>query len=287
MAAGIGTSAAVMGGHVVACRPGRPISGMPATVAAVAGSALVLSVIVPAHNEQDYLELAIVDLVKGLRTRERRFEVVICENGSTDTTAALAGDLAARFEEVRTLSAARADYGLALRTGFLAANGDVVANFDVDYIDLGFLDAALELIEPSTGPAAVVASKRNADAQDTRPVGRRIVTAGFSLVLRLGFGLQVSDTHGMKVLRRDALAPIVAECRFVGDLFDTELILRAERAGFRVEELGVTVRDSRPPRTPITKRIPRSLAGLAKLRLVFWQERLPSRLTTRGRGSGR
>jgi glycosyltransferase involved in cell wall biosynthesis len=238
----------------------------------------VLSVVVPAHNEQDYLEAAVVDLVKGLRSRERPFEVIVCENGSTDATAALAQDLSARFEEVRTFSADRPDYGVALRAGFLAAQGDVVANFDVDYIDLAFLDAALALVAVEDGPAAVVASKRSASAQDTRPVGRRVVTAAFSLVLRLGFGLRVSDTHGMKVLRQAVVAPIVAECRFGGDLFDTELILRTERAGYRVAELGVTVIDTRPPRTPIHKRIPRSLAGLARLRVVLWRESLVGRL---------
>jgi hypothetical protein len=98
------------------------------------------------------------------------------------------------------------------------------------------------------------------------------VTATFSLVLRRGFGLKVSDTHGMKVLRRDQLAPIVSQCRFDGDLFDTELILRAERAGLFVAEMGATVRDTRPPRTPIIRRIPRTLAGLAKLRLALWRE---------------
>ncbi|MDQ1367690.1 MAG: hypothetical protein QOF20_43, partial [Acidimicrobiaceae bacterium] len=179
---------------------------------------VVLSVVVPAHNEQDYLEAAVVDLVKGLRTRERPFEIIICENGSSDATGALADDLSSRFEEVRTLSADRPDYGRALRAGFLAADGELVANFDVDYIDLAFLDAALDLVGADGGPAAVVASKRSASADDTRPVGRRLVTAAFSLVLRLGFGLRVSDTHGMKVLRRVVLAPIVAECRFGDDL---------------------------------------------------------------------
>jgi glycosyltransferase involved in cell wall biosynthesis len=238
----------------------------------------MLSVVLPAHNEEDYLEAAIVDLVKGLRTRERPFEVIVCENGSSDATAALADDLSARFDEVRMLTAERPDYGRALRAGFLAAEGDVVANFDVDYIDLPFLDAALELLSVPDGPAAVVASKRSAGAQDTRVIGRRLVTAAFSLVLRVGFGLRVSDTHGMKVLRRSVLAPIVADCRFGDDLFDTELILRSERAGYQVAELGVTVRDSRPPRTPISRRIPRSLAGLAKLRVVLWREAVSRRL---------
>jgi glycosyltransferase involved in cell wall biosynthesis len=237
----------------------------------------VLSVVVPAHNEQDYLEGAVVDLVKGLRSRDQAFEIIICENGSVDATSALAEDLSARFDEVRWLSAATPDYGAALRAGFLAAGGEVVANFDVDYIDLAFLDAALDLIGSDGGPAAVVASKRSQGSKDTRSSGRRVVTAAFSLVLRFGFRLGVSDTHGMKVLRRPALAPIVAVCRFGSDLFDTELILRAERAGLVVAELGVTVRDTRPPRTPITTRIPRSLAGLAKLRLVLWQERLTPR----------
>lgn len=239
--------------------------------------AIVLSVVVPAHNEQDYLETAVIDLIKGLRSRDQPFEIIICENGSSDGTTALAGDLAARFTEVRALSSERADYGRALRAGFLAAEGDVVANFDVDYIDLEFLDTALALVEAADGPAAVLASKRSHGAQDERPAGRRMVTAGFSQVLRLGFGLRVSDTHGMKVLRRALFAPIVTECQFGSDLFDTELILRAERAGLTVAELGVIVRDTRPPRTPISRRIPRTVSGLAKLRMLLWREALTGR----------
>jgi glycosyltransferase involved in cell wall biosynthesis len=273
-----------MVGHVGGCRAAEPINATPYRYRGPdEGGWIVLSVVVPAHNEEDYLDAAVVDLVKGLRAREQPFEVIVCENGSSDSTAALAADLSARFDEVRTLSADRPDYGVALRAGFLAATGDVVANFDVDYIDLEFLDAALEQVSAQSGPAAVVASKRSAGAQDTRPLGRRLVTATFSLVLRLGFGLRVSDTHGMKVLRRSVVAPIVADCRFGGDLFDTELLLRTERAGFRVAELGVTVRDTRPPRTPITRRIPRSLAALARLRIVLWQEWLADRRQPSGR----
>jgi dolichyl-phosphate beta-glucosyltransferase len=237
----------------------------------------VLSIVVPAHNEQHYLESAVVDLVKGLRARGEPFEVIVCENGSKDATVALAHELSAMYDEVWALSAPRADYGQALRAGFEAAHGDVVANFDVDYIDLGFLEAALALVGPESGPAAVVASKRGLGAHDTRPIGRRAVTAAFSLVLRFGFGLRVTDTHGMKVLRREVLVPIVAACKFGSDLFDTELILRTERAGFRVAELPVTVHDTRPPRTPISRRIPRTLRGLARLRLLLWREKFDAR----------
>ena len=115
----------------------------------------------------------------------------------------------------------------------------------------------------------MVGSKRSPGAQDQRPFGRRAVTAVFSAVLRYGFGLQVSDTHGLKALRRAPLLPLVEACQFGGDIFDTELIIRAERAGLAVRELPVSVADQRPPRTPIIRRIPRSLVGLVRLRLAL------------------
>ena len=74
----------------------------------------------PAHNEQAYLTAAVEQVVLGLRARSRTFEVLVCENGSTDATADVAAGLAERFPEVRTVSWPVADYGKALRTGFLA-----------------------------------------------------------------------------------------------------------------------------------------------------------------------
>ncbi len=246
-----------------------------------------LSVVLPAHNEESYLEAAVYDLVSGLRTLDRPFELIICENGSTDSTRAMAEKLAGDYPEVSWLSSGQPDYGRALRDGFERATGDVVANFDVDYIDLQFLDDALALMAAPEGPAAVVASKRGAGSDDTRAAGRRLVTLAFSQVLRFGFGLGVTDTHGMKVLMRAELAPIVATCKFGADLFDTELILRAERAGLTVAELPVTVRDTRPPRTPIIRRIPRAFAGLARLRVALWEEAIAGRPTEPRRSKGR
>jgi glycosyltransferase involved in cell wall biosynthesis len=236
-----------------------------------------LSVIMPAHNEEPYLADAVTEVVDGLNKRRLDFEVIVVENGSTDATAALAARLEAEHQEVRALSRPVADYGLALRAGFLAATGDLVCNFDVDYVDLAFLDTALELAGRGlsgggAGPVIVVGSKRSPGAGDHRAPGRRVVTAVFSAVLRVGFGLGVSDTHGLKLLRRAPLEPLVDRCRFGADIFDTELIIRAERAGWEVTEVPVTVNDQRPPRTSIVRRIPRSLLGLGRLRVALWRE---------------
>ena len=89
--------------------------------------------------------------------------------------------------------------------------------------------------------------------------------------MRLAFGLSVSDTHGMKVLRCAPLVPLAEKCRFGTDLFDTELILRAERAGLVTGELPVVVEERRPARSSIARRIPRTLLNLAKLRVALWR----------------
>jgi glycosyltransferase involved in cell wall biosynthesis len=226
----------------------------------------------PAHNEESLLEASVHDVIEGLRARGHTFEVIVVENGSQDDTLALATRLRAGAAELRVETLARADYGRALHTGLQAAQGEVVVNFDVDYTDLGFLDAVLIRLAVPNPPAIIVGSKRAPGADDQRSWPRRFVTWGFSLVLRLGFGLRVSDTHGMKALDRERVLPIAQACRSDGELFDTELILRAERAGLGVEELAVTVAERRPSRTSITRRAMRTLVGLARLRVTLSRE---------------
>ncbi len=229
-----------------------------------------LSVVVPAHNEEPYLDQAVRAIVAGLRERKVGGEVVVLENGSTDATATIAGRLARCLPEVRVVELRRADYGGALRAGFRAARGELVANFDVDLVDLGFLDRALSAVGSDPDLDVVIGTKRGAGAEDRRGTGRRVVTGAFSLVMRHGFGLRVSDTHGLKLLRSETLRPLVDQVRSSADLFDTELVLRAERSGLRVSEIPVSVSEQRPPRTPITTRLPRTLVGLLRLRLALW-----------------
>jgi glycosyltransferase involved in cell wall biosynthesis len=233
----------------------------------------VLSIVMPAHNEHALLESSVGDVGDGLRASGRAFELLVVENGSADGTLALAQRLADDVPEVRVHTLPEADYGQALRTGLLAATGDVVITFDVDYYDLAFLHDALGLMEHGKEPVdVVIASKRAAGAHDERPALRRLVTATFALLLRVGFGLHVSDTHGMKALRREPIVPLARRCRFGTDLFDTELVLRAERAGLVTAELPVTVQERRPSRTAIWRRVPRTIVGLVRLRVALWQE---------------
>ena len=234
---------------------------------------LALTVVMPAFNEAEILESSVKSVVEGLRDRGDNFELIVVENGSTDGTAGIADALATSYPEVRAEHCADADYGHALRTGLLLARGDVVVNFDADYFDLGFLDAAVARLSETDGPVIVVGSKRGEGATDDRAALRKLATAVFSTTLRVGFGLHVSDTHGIKAMRRTEAEPFARACQSGQDLFDTELILRVEQAGLRTAEIPVGVSELRPARTSIAKRVPRTLLGLVKLRIVLFRDR--------------
>jgi glycosyltransferase involved in cell wall biosynthesis len=232
----------------------------------------MISVVLAAHNEEGFLATALNDLLEGLRARGVECEIIVVENGSTDATRTEALRVADGAPEVRVLSLPNPDYGAALRAGLLDARGQIVVNFDVDYYDLTFMDRAAARLKEADHPAIVVGSKRQEGSVDNRAWPRKLVTLGFTTILRVGFSLSVSDTHGMKAMRKDAVRALAEDCRFRTDLFDTELVIRAERAGLRVVDIPVTVTETRPSRTPIVKRAARTVVGLARMRWVLWRE---------------
>src|SRR5438552_3819524 len=84
--------------------------------------------------------------------------------------------------------------------------------------------------------------------------------------LRVAFGFRGTDTHGLKALRKARLEPIAAQCVTDRSLFDTELVLRAERAALRVVEIPVDVREIRQPGWwSIAGRAPEAVWNLIRL----------------------
>ncbi|CAN5877651.1 hypothetical protein BH23ACT5_BH23ACT5_13950 [soil metagenome] len=219
------------------------------------------SIVVPVYNEAEFMPIGLPRLLADLDEANLDYRVLIMENGSTDTTAELARR-AAGGAPVEVHSLPTPDYGAAMREGFLAATGDWIVNFDIDYFSADFLRRVLERADECD---LVIASKRDPDSVDRRSPLRRTATAVFNLLLRSLFRSSVSDTHGMKAFRRDVIAELVPDVVSRQDLFDTELVIRAERAGHRIVEVPVVVEEMRPARS-LLKRVPRTLRGMWLIR---------------------
>lgn len=228
-----------------------------------------ITVVIPVHNEATFLPGALPQLFEDLASVEADISVLIAENGSTDDTASLVSAAMANHPSLSLLELAEPNYGAAMREGFLSADTDWVVNFDIDYFSGDFLNKALDLSDDAD---IVLASKRVDGADDQRSFIRRLATWSFNQVLRFVLGSGVSDTHGMKLVRRTVVDAIVPEVISTVDLFDTELVVRAEKAGFRIAELPVVVVELRDSKSNLVKRVPRTLRGVFAIRTAMRAE---------------
>lgn len=222
-----------------------------------------ISVVIPVHNEAAILRPAVLALREQLAQRGLEFEILLAENGSSDATAALGRELAAEHRELRLLCSPQPNYGAALRAGIHAARGSVVICEEIDLCNVEFHAAALALLDG--GADFVVGSKLAGGARDERPFLRHAASVVYSRTLRTLLGYPGTDTHGLKAFRRERLLPIVKSCVVDRDVFASELVIRAYRAGLDVREIPTRVKELRPPSINLWSRVPNVLASLAKL----------------------
>lgn len=228
-----------------------------------------ISIVIPIHNESGFLDEALPRLRADMTSLTTAFEVLLVENGSTDATADKAEALTVDDANIRVLQLPEPDYGAAMKHGFEVADGEWIVNFDIDYFSADFLRAGLDLSSQSD---VILASKRAEGADDRRGVLRRSGTFVFNMILRALFRSKVSDTHGMKMVRREVVESVVPKVVSRKDLFDTELVIRAERAGYRIAEVPALVEELRDARSSFLSRVPRTLRGLWRIRRQLWRE---------------
>jgi glycosyltransferase involved in cell wall biosynthesis len=221
-----------------------------------------LSVVIPIYNEQEILRHTVETVLAGLRPLDLNFfEILLCENGSQDDTLQIALELETEFAQVRVIVLEQADYGKAMRAGFLASRGEAVVNFDADYYNIDFLASALKVQGD-----IVVAAKGLAGSEDARVITRRVVSKSFGWLVRHILNVKVTETHGMKLWHRSVIAPLVLQVESTKDIFDTELIARAEWSGLAIRELPIRTEELRHSRSGIVRRIPRTMMGLVQMR---------------------
>jgi glycosyltransferase involved in cell wall biosynthesis len=223
-----------------------------------------VSIVIPVYNEEGILHSAVVDLRERLAPFGWRYEIILAENGSRDRTVALAKELSEKYAEVQCLSVGEPNYGAALRKGILEARGEFVLCEEIDLCDTDFHNRALTLLR-SREYDMVIGSKLIAGAEDERPWARHAASVFYTGLLRSLLGFRGTDTHGLKAFRREALIGYVRACLVEKDVFASELVIRAYRAGLSIQEIPVRVMEKRPPSINLFKRVPNVLKSVAKL----------------------
>lgn len=196
-----------------------------------------VSVVIPCLNEIDGVAAVVVETRRGLHLAGLTGEIIVVDNGSMDGSAAAAAACGAQvhFEP-------RHGYGLAIRRGLAVARGEIIVIADADRsYDLGQLG---DLVQRVTNGADLVVGTRFADGIESGAmpwIHHRVGTPVLNLLVALSTGRWFKDSQsGFRVLRRDCLERLTF--RAEGMEFASEMLVRAQRAGLRIEEVPVRYR---------------------------------------------
>jgi glycosyltransferase involved in cell wall biosynthesis len=195
-----------------------------------------------------------------------RFRVTIADNGSTDRTGAVADTLALRVPEVVALHFAEKGRGRALRRAFLRSEADWLGYMDADLsTNLAALPTALERLE--RGADLVIGSRLLPGARTRRRLHREALSRAYNALVRALFRSQLSDHQcGFKFLTRGACRELVARTEDDLWFFDTELLVLAQRARKRVDEIPVDWTEDLGSTVHIARTIVDDLRGMRRLR---------------------
>ena len=223
-----------------------------------------LSLVIPVYNEEAILEHQLRRFVTELRELRRPFQVIIAANGCRDQTVPIARELTRELPELLVLEHPEPNYGAALKLGILAARGRVVGCDEIDLCDVDFHKRALRRLDHDECEM-VVGSKAMPGSRDRRPLTRRVATKVINRLLWVATGYRGTDTHGLKAFLRTPLEPGGRACVVDKDLFASELVIRAGRAGLRVHEIPIEGEEQRSPPIALVRRVPRVARDLARL----------------------
>lgn len=201
-----------------------------------------LSVIIPTYNEEPNIRSTVEAILAYLRERNGDWELLLVDDGSADGTVAIERELAQAEPRVRVLAhSPNRGKGYAVRQGMLAAEGAVRLFLDADYsTPIAELDKLRPHLEGEFDIA--IGTRRGRDALiETPPPFHRYVLG--ELYIRFAgwlLGSRIGDFNcGFKAFRGEAAERLFRLQRRDDWSFDAEVLVLAERLGYRIKEVPV------------------------------------------------
>lgn len=228
-----------------------------------------VEIVIPVLNEERALPGCIKTLIEftaGLP--EYDWKITVADNGSTDRTPKVIAELAETYPNVSTERLEERGRGRALKRAWLASDADVRCYMDVDLsTDIKALPALVSAIA-NDGYEVATGSRLSKDSEVVgRKLSREITSRGYNLIIKLMFWPSFNDAQcGFKAVSQKAAENLMPLIKDDAWFMDTEMLLLADAAGYRIKSVPVRWVDDPDTRVKVVSTVWEDLKGLFRLR---------------------
>ena len=239
-------------------------------------SRVSVDIVIPVLNEAHVLRKSVETALEAFRSNlPYRWQIVIVDNGSKDGTDAVAQQLVEQYAEVKFIHLVQRGRGRALRNAWLQSKADIVSYMDVDLsTDLDHVPELIGAIARE-GYDLSTGSRLMPESRTTRSWKREVVSRIYNVLVKAVLFTKFSDAQcGFKAASRRAVEAIVPKIEDQSWFFDTEMLVLAEKSGFRIKDIPVKWVEDDDSRVKIVQTGWEDVKGLLRVRRYLWNRRL-------------
>ena len=199
-----------------------------------------LSIIIPAHNEENRLPRTIGQVFDFLSKQSYSSEVLVIENASTDRTFDIAREFTVSHPELRVFREAQRGKGCAVQRGMLEARGEYRFLCDAD-LSMP-IEELNKFLPPATDGFDIAIGSREAkgaaryNEPGFRHWGGRLINFAIQVLILPG----LNDTQcGFKCFRAEAATRLFSQQTIHGWAFDIEILYLARRKRYKIKEIPI------------------------------------------------
>ncbi|MBO3800712.1 MAG: glycosyltransferase family 2 protein [Candidatus Brockarchaeota archaeon] len=212
-----------------------------------------VSIILPAYNEATRIKRAVEAVIETIKETSS-YEIIIAEDGSTDGTDKIASELSTKHPFITHIHYdRRLGKGCALAQAFKRSKGEIIVYMDVDLAtNLKHLKDLILAIKK--GYDFATGSRYLPESKIERNRLRLIASKIYNSIIRFLFKTGIKDHQcGFKAFKRASLFKIIGQVRAEHWFWDTEVLVRASRKGFKIKEIPVEWKESKTTKVRLLK----------------------------------
>jgi glycosyltransferase involved in cell wall biosynthesis len=229
-----------------------------------------VEIIIPVYNEERVLAESVGTLRDWCGANlPWSWRVVVADNASTDRTLEVANELSlADPDTVGFIHLDQKGRGRALKRAWLASSADAMCYMDVDLsTDLAMVLPLLRAVTEE-GYDIAYGSRLTRESDIERSWKREINSRGYNTLIKLLFWTKFSDAQcGFKSITREAAHALLPHVENPEWFFDTEMLIRGEKSGYRVKEIPVRWVEDKDTRVRFPQDIIKMGRELVRLRI--------------------